>query len=828
MAELQGQSVGDLNLSIQALANDTLATLDAVIKRLDLIENRFNKISNVTAKNKKSSLNGDKSEKTYITNADGKRYLALEKNIKRAEKSLTSITTKFNQNGDVVKKTTLEVDKYGNKVTEVVDNSNKKTSLFDIGKFTAVMFAAKKLGSVVAKVAKSGADYVETLNLWSVSMGEFESRATVFVNKMNEAYGISAKTLMNAQATFNNMLKSLGNLSSEMAYSLSEAVTQMAVDYASLYNVEIEEAMTKFEAALAGQVRPIRSGSGYDITETTLYELYKSIGGEKTMRQLTQTEKRLLSIYAIFNQMNNSGAVGDMKDTIGTFANQSRIMKESWEDTVSYVGLILTKVAETSGIMVGINRVFAFTSEVFKAVAQGMGAMDKQGKGAFADATEGAEDLNKEVDEIQGKLLGFDKFRSLSGSDQEASSIDTTILNAVKSYDSVLAKAKNEGTELAKSWLEIVGLTYDAETSGYKVEERFKEIKDTVAILGSALVTIASFILGKLLLTGVSKLGNSFEGLGKLIGGLFKGKTLLIMGIAAALYYMYTTNEDFRDSVNELLKVLMEIVGQIAKPLAEILVAVMPVLAELLTWVAEILTPLLKFVSNVITLLDKMGLLKAAIIAITALIIILTLATKGLNVALLLNPWVWIVAGVIAVIAVIATLIKNFDEVSIAFKNIGRSIINFFANIFIGLVNFLISVVNLVVDILNTIASPIDTISQFLFNKGLKIPKIEYRMSYNPIELFASGGLPDKGSMFVAGEAGAEYVYNMPNGQSGVANIQQIAQATYSGTMRALNDWWGGSQARGDIPQLREANATGIYQAVTGVAKSYGERWSKY
>lgn len=69
-------------------------------------------------------------------------------------------------------------------------------------------------------------------------------------------------------------------------------------------------------------------------------------------------------------------------------------------------------------------------------------------------------------------------------------------------------------------------------------------------------------------------------------------------------------------------------------------------------------------------------------------------------------------------------------------------------------------------------------------------------------------------------------VYNMPNGQSGVANVQQIAQATYSGTMRALNDWWGGSQAKGDIPQLKEANATGMYQAVTGVAKSQGKVWA--
>lgn len=70
-------------------------------------------------------------------------------------------------------------------------------------------------------------------------------------------------------------------------------------------------------------------------------------------------------------------------------------------------------------------------------------------------------------------------------------------------------------------------------------------------------------------------------------------------------------------------------------------------------------------------------------------------------------------------------------------------------------------------------------------------------------------------------------VYNMPSGQSGVANIQQIAQATYNGTARALRDWWGSMNAREDIPQLREANPTGLYEAVTSTAKSRGKVWAK-
>lgn len=89
---------------------------------------------------------------------------------------------------------------------------------------------------------------------------------------------------------------------------------------------------------------------------------------------------------------------------------------------------------------------------------------------------------------------------------------------------------------------------------------------------------------------------------------------------------------------------------------------------------------------------------------------------------------------------------------------------------------------------------------------------------------YANGGMPDKGSMFVAGEAGAEFVYNMPSGQSGVANIQQIAQAEYQGTMAALNDWW--KSARNDIGGDVYLDGEVIYRNTTSHAKKHGQKWN--
>lgn len=97
--------------------------------------------------------------------------------------------------------------------------------------------------------------------------------------------------------------------------------------------------------------------------------------------------------------------------------------------------------------------------------------------------------------------------------------------------------------------------------------------------------------------------------------------------------------------------------------------------------------------------------------------------------------------------------------------------------------------------------------------KSVKVPK------------YANGGMPDRGSMFVAGEQGAEFVYNMPSGQSGVANIQQIAQAVYQGTYQATMDWW--KSARNDIGGDVYLDGEKIYRSVKGTASRHGEKFAK-
>lgn len=426
---------GDLNLSIQAISNDTIKSLDAVIERLSLIDKGLGGI--------KGSSYIRKSAKTPKSSGSG----------------------------------------------------------FGFAKLGISLHLMRRMGRFMANLVKAGSDYNETLNLWQVAMRNNLDIADQFVNKMQKAYGISTKTLMNAQAIFKNMVGNLGNVSDATAYALSEALVQMSVDFSSLYNVKLNEAFNKMQAMLARQVRPIRSVSGYDITENTIYELYQALGGTKTMRQLNNTEKQLLSIYAVFKQMGASGALGDMSKTINEFANQSRMMTEYWAELKTWSGLLLKDLIDDWGILVKINALLITATEVVKAIAKSRGIGDEN---YLTGLFETAEATNDAVDELQGKLLDFDKFRSLEGATASPLAIDEKLLQAITGYSSKIDQAENAAQKLAESWMSVIGFTKDANGEFVITEENLSKIEQVIKGIGIAIGTI----LGLSLLASIVKFGS--------------------------------------------------------------------------------------------------------------------------------------------------------------------------------------------------------------------------------------------------------------------------------------------------------------------------------
>lgn len=164
----------------------------------------------------------------------------------------------------------------------------------------------------------------------------------------------------------------------------------------------------------------------------------------------------------------------------------------------------------------------------------------------------------------------------------------------------------------------------------------------------------------------------------------------------------------------------------------------------------------------------------------------------------LLKPvfqWIWsqikpALESTISFIKAISKLLRGdfkgaLEDIKNTFKNMGKLIVNTFApigkiigNALLGLVNLFISAVegmlNAVIDAINKVLKPIKSVLNFIGVKFDGIPK----QSFKRINYLADGGIMENvGSLYVAGESGAELVHNMPSGQTGVTNVKQFKQA---------------------------------------------------
>lgn len=699
----------------------------------------------------------------------------------------------------------LRITSYANAATQSLGKMNtqldktrktlKNVGIFaTFGKLNYMTNMMRYYGRAVANVVQYAMDYVETLNLWQVANRENIDLADEFIAKMNKAYGVSERTLMNYQAIFKNMLAALGDLSDAVSSQLSMQLTQMALDFSSLYNVTIERAMTVYQSILSGQVRPVRSISGMDITENTIFDLYQQAGGEKTVRQLSQIEKRLLRIAAIFNQMGASGAIGDMEKTIESASNQARVMSEQLKEGLTWTGQIILLWLNNNKVFQYINAALMTMKEIVKSIAFDLGYEEQN----FLDGMiTQAENADEALDEVQGKLLSFDKFEALNSADSNVLGIDPVIEDLIANINLGMDEFKMKATEISEEWLKMLNFEYNAETGLWEMNDGATSLLNTLKTVG----TILAVILGVGLSSRLLKLANSLLGIKDAINLIFGSwKNFGISAIITLLAYAYVTNEDFRKSLNLLLT-------NILTPLLNILNAMIPAVTNIIEAVSPIIEFIAEFINNIVTLLDDLGILEGAIYLVIGAFTV----WQGLK---LLN-WLSKLGGTIGTVASalkinlfgsITSGTIGFNSMSSGAKALSLSIGAIGASLaYIGLDKWFSSMDSesrkLAGGLTVLIGTVVSLVTAFLalqgtMTMGVAIPiiltavgagiaGIKALLSSNDVSAYANGGFPEEGQLFIAREAGAEMVGSM-GGRTTVANNDQIVEGISQGVYEAV------------------------------------------
>lgn len=730
MAELE---VGDILVDLQTSATVVTGELEKSIKQLRSFKRVMTAI--------------EKMDMTKITN-NFKAISGLNfNNIGNAfnSKRVSNTNKQISNTNKQLKQTKNQADKAGKSMNK----------LFNLGKIYFLFNYTKRLGQALVNVFQYAIDFEETLNKFTVSFGEYSGEAQKFANEMAYAFNLSTESIMNYMSTFNNMLSALGSLDMKQTSKLSQTLTRMAVDYASLFNVSVETAMSQFQAILSGSIRPIRSTSGYDVSETTIFQLYQELGGTKTMRQLSQLEKRLLRILAVQKQMDETGAFGDFEATISNTANMLKQISETMQEIGRYMGTVMLYYFKD--VIQGALTLLIVVRDITKSLAQGfesdiaIGGRDD----AFGGLASSADNASESIDELNGKLLSFDKFTALSSpTDQAGMTSDVeNILASLGDYTSGFEEVASKARKVATAILEWLGYEEELDPATGEVNIKLKDTYTNLDLIKDVLLLIASLGVAKLL-TKITTVG-----LIPMIGKLFTLKTLLATGIIFSLI-------KFVEAIKEGDTATAIITGTLG--------AVIVTMTVLKYRLYENIALMFMYAKDAVV---------SMIVGIKLLNLYLnTLGTSLLRVTLGLGV-------IIGSIVLLSSVINNWGNMSGVQKVISvlglLTTVALGASIALGAFHSAWSLGLATAGIVAGILAVVGAVSS----------------AKNEIQgfsgFFEKGGFPTKGSLFVANEAGAELVGNI-GGRTAVANndmiIQGIENASYRGMVRAMSSQSGNKE----------------------------------
>lgn len=289
----------------------------------------------------------------------------------------------------------------------------------------ALIAAARQLAKGLGSCVKESMDFVETMNLFNVSMGDNAIAAGEFAEKVQQVMGIDMAQWMRNQGVFQTLIEGFG-VASEKADIMSQQVTQLGYDLSSLFNMPFAESMQKLQSGIAGELEPLRR-IGFDLSQAKLQQIAYDHGIQQSISTMTQAEKVQLRYYAIMTQVTT--AHGDMARTITQPANMLRVLKENIVIASRSIGnLMIPIMQKLMGVAIlvarGIAKVAAAIGALFGIDSNGwrnfMDDLNYNG-GGIEDIADDLDDVGgaaggatKKMKEFKKQFLGFDKINNIT------------------------------------------------------------------------------------------------------------------------------------------------------------------------------------------------------------------------------------------------------------------------------------------------------------------------------------------------------------------------------------------------------------------------------
>lgn len=327
-----------------------------------------------------------------------------------------------------IEKVTASLSSVGSATDKSIKPMGKATDA--LKKIDASLSAALlKVTKYASGAFKESNDYVESINLFNVTMGKGTEAAQKYANELQNLMGIDSKEWMSYQGSLNQMLVGFGT-AEDKANEMSQQLTQVAYDLSSVWNVDVSEAFHKVQSGLSGQVKGLKTW-GINLSVAQLRETALAHGITLSTAKMTEQQKATLRYITIMEKTKN--VQGDLARTIVSPANAMRILNNQ---------LVLLKRAFGQIVSVLVAKFIPYVQAAVKAITQLAESVAKafgyklpdidyskmQSLSSSAnDLDENLTDSTKSAKKLKKTLAGFDEINQLADFSDSTSDLNSAL-----------------------------------------------------------------------------------------------------------------------------------------------------------------------------------------------------------------------------------------------------------------------------------------------------------------------------------------------------------------------------------------------------------------
>lgn len=239
-----------------------------------------------------------------------------------------------NRAGSAMSSATQQADQLGRSTKRVGDIA---AGIIASQVFTRIADAAKR---AFTSTISASVDLNESINATNVVFGDAATDVLDIGKNASQSMGLSKQAFNAAAVQFSAFAKTIAGEGGDVS-GVVQDITGRASDFASVMNLDVQEALGLFQSGLAGETEPLRR-YGIDVSAASVQTFAWANGIAQAGQELTEQQKVQARYGSIMQQ--TSLMQGDFANTSDELANATRRAQAEVENTQASMGQNLLPV----------------------------------------------------------------------------------------------------------------------------------------------------------------------------------------------------------------------------------------------------------------------------------------------------------------------------------------------------------------------------------------------------------------------------------------------------------------------------------------------------